>query len=100
MRCMIRTHLDTGATNEAFKDGRMPGILKDLMGKLNPECAYFGLSEGVRSWFIVCDLDDPSQFPALFEDLFVDLHAEIEITPVMNQEDLMKGFSRLKSGQR
>ncbi|MFF5444519.1 hypothetical protein [Streptomyces sp. NPDC012888] len=96
MRVMIRGHVDTSAGNEALKNGRLPAVMNDLMEKVKPEAAYFGLAEGVRSFFIVCDLTDSSALPALLEPLFFELHAEVEVQPVMNPEDLRKGLAAME----
>ncbi|MFG2295411.1 hypothetical protein [Streptomyces sp. NPDC048603] len=100
MRVMIRGHVDTVAGNEAIKGGKLPGLMDDLIEKLKPEAAYFGPSEGVRSFWIVCDLTDSSALPALLEPLFFDLHAEVEVQPVMNHEDMKKGMAATQHARK
>ncbi|MEV8535295.1 hypothetical protein [Streptomyces sp. NPDC051211] len=97
MRVMIRAHIDTAAGNASLKSGNLPKVMGELMDKLKPEAAYFGLSEGVRSCFIVCDLTDSSSLPPLLEPLFFELNAEVEVQPVMDRADLEKGLSALKN---
>ncbi|MET9884909.1 hypothetical protein ABZZ20_17605 [Streptomyces sp. NPDC006430] len=99
MRVMLRAHMDTQAGNEAIKNGGLPRTMKELMEKVKPEAAYFGLSEGVRSCWIVFDLQNSEDLPPLVEDLFSQLHAEIEVQPVMNADDLEKGLAALKSAR-
>ncbi|MCX4693225.1 hypothetical protein [Streptomyces sp. NBC_01408] len=95
MRVMLRAHMDTPATNEGIKTGALPEAIKTLMGKVKPEAAYFGLHEGVRSCWIVFDLQDSSHLPPLLEDLFLQFNAELEVGPVMNAEDLAKGLAAM-----
>ncbi|MET9696126.1 hypothetical protein ABZY31_04280 [Streptomyces sp. NPDC006529] len=95
MRVMLRAHFDTAAANEGIQNGTMSEMVGRLMETLKPESAYFGLSEGVRSCWIVFDMQDSAQLPPLAEDLFVQVNAEIEIFPVMNQDDLAKGLRAL-----
>ncbi|MGW6704118.1 hypothetical protein ACWGDE_04385 [Streptomyces sp. NPDC054956] len=97
MRVMLRAHLDTPATNQGIKSGALPEAIKNLMAAVKPEAAYFGLDEGVRSCWIVFDLQDSSQLPPLFEDLFLQFNAELEVAPVMNAEDLAKGLAAMKA---
>ncbi|MGW6979022.1 hypothetical protein ACWGE1_06165 [Streptomyces sp. NPDC054932] len=97
MRVMLRAHMDTAATNEGIKTGALPQAIKQLMDKVKPEAAYFGLHEGVRSWSIVFDLQDSAQMPPLMEDLFLQFNAELEVAPVMNAEDLAKGLAAMNS---
>ncbi|MFI6145821.1 DUF3303 family protein [Streptomyces sp. NPDC051109] len=100
MRVMLRAHIHTQAGNEATKAGAMPQAMKKLMDRVKPEAAYFGPSEGVRSCWIVFDMKDSAEMPPLLEGLFGDLNAEIEISPVMNADDLAKGLSQLESARR
>ncbi|WP_371678434.1 DUF3303 family protein [Streptomyces sp. NBC_01276] len=93
MRVMLRAHMDTAATNEGIKTGALQQAMKKLMEAVEPEAAYFGLHEGVRSCWMVFDLQDSSRLPALLDDLFTQFNAEIEVGPVMNAEDLAKGLA-------
>ncbi|MFD9336677.1 DUF3303 family protein [Streptomyces sp. NPDC060028] len=97
MRVMLRAHMDTAATNEGITTGGLPQAIKKLMEKVKPEAAYFGLHEGVRSCWIVFDLQDSAQVPALTWDLFHEFHAEIEVGPVMTAEELGKALGALQS---
>lgn len=97
MRVMLRAHFDTAATNEGIQTGALPAAIKKLMETVKPEAAYFGLHEGVRSCWMVFDLQDSSQMPPLMEDLLLQFNAEVEVAPVMNAEDLAKGLAAMKS---
>lgn len=97
MRVMLRAHLDTAAANEGIKSGALPAAIKKLMETVKPEAAYFGLHEGVRSCWVVFDLQESSQMPPLLEDMFLQFNAELEVGPVMNAEDLAKGLAAMKS---
>ncbi|MFI7359249.1 DUF3303 family protein [Streptomyces avidinii] len=97
MRVMLRAHMDTAATNESVKTGALPRAVQQLMDRVKPEAAYFGLHEGVRSCWIVFDLQDSSQMPSLMEDLFLQFNAEVEVAPVMTAEDLAKGLAAMRS---
>ncbi|AZM89280.1 MULTISPECIES: DUF3303 family protein [Streptomyces] len=97
MRVMLRAHMDTAATNEGITTGGLPQAIKSLMDRVKPEAAYFGLHEGVRSCWIVFDLQDSGQLPSLTWDLFHEFNAEIEVAPVMTGEDLAKALGALRS---
>ncbi|MFE2148334.1 hypothetical protein ACFXA3_42650 [Streptomyces sp. NPDC059456] len=98
MRVMLRAHIDTPAGNESIKTGAMPHTMKKLMDQLKPEAAYFGLSEGVRTCWIVFDMQDSAKMPPLLEGLFMEMHAEIEISPVMDAQGLEQGLRELAGG--
>ncbi|MGR4878925.1 DUF3303 family protein [Streptomyces sp. LARHCF249] len=97
MRVMLRAHFDTAATNEAIATGALPRAMKKLMDTVKPEAAYFGLHEGVRSCWIVFDLQDSAMMPSLTWDLFHEFNAEIEVGPVMRPEELAKALAALQS---
>ena len=94
MRVMLRFTLPVEKGNQAFKDGSLGKTLESIMNKLKPEAAYFGPSDGKRSGMMFFDLAEPSQIVEVAEPLFSNLHAAIEIVPVMNGDDLRKGIAK------
>ncbi|MDQ3662275.1 MAG: hypothetical protein M3454_14700 [Actinomycetota bacterium] len=95
MRMMMKVIMDTEAASRAIQDGSLPELMQGTLGRLQPEAAYFGPDGGKRTAFIVFDLKDPSQLPAITEPLFGKLKATIEMFPVMDQEDLKKGLQQV-----
>jgi hypothetical protein len=93
MRTLLRVVMDVIAANKAISDGTLPQIIETTMDKLKPEAAYFHASDGQRSCFMVFDLKDPSEIPGIAEPFFMNLHAKVELCPVMNAEDLKKGLA-------
>lgn len=94
---MLKAQLDTEATSQRIQDGSLPQAMQQTLGMLRPEAAYFGPEGGLRTVFLVFDMEDPSQLPAISEPLFANFKARIEIFPVMNQDDLQRGLSQLGS---
>lgn len=95
MRTLMKVKIDTEAGSRAIADGSLPQLMQETLGALRPEAAYFGPENGVRTAFIVFDMQDPSQLPAITEPLFSKVKATVEMFPVMNQEDLQKGLQQL-----
>jgi hypothetical protein len=95
MRTLMKIQIDTAAGSRAIADGSLPQLMQQTLGSLRPEAAYFGPENGVRTAFIVFDMQDPSQLPSITEPLFSKLNARVEMFPVMNQEDLQKGLQQL-----
>lgn len=98
MRMMMKVKIDTEAGSRGIQDGSVPQLMQETLGRLQPEAAYFGPEDGVRTAFIVFDLEDPSQLPSITEPLFSNLKAKIEMFPVMDQGDLQKGLQQLGGG--
>ncbi|MEU1084412.1 hypothetical protein ABZ368_30010 [Streptomyces sp. NPDC005908] len=96
MRVMLKATLDTEKANEVIRSGKMPELMKETMERLHPEAAYFGPLGGRRTCLLVLDLEDSSRIPPAGEPFFSHFGAEVEMTPVMNAEDLRKGLSELR----
>jgi hypothetical protein len=98
MRMMMKVQMDTEAASRAIADGSMPQLMQETLGRLQPEAAYFGPENGIRTAFLVFDLQDPSDLPPISEPLFSTLKANIQMFPVMDREDLQKGLRQLGGG--
>jgi multimeric flavodoxin WrbA len=95
MRCLLRIQLDTPASNAAIADGTMSAAMQQMLDRTQPEASYFGTIDGRRTAFIVFDLADPSDIPIVAEPALMKLNAEVNITPIMNLDDLQKGLAQL-----
>ena len=95
MRVMAKISIPAEAGNEAIVNGQMPKVIQQTVERWKPEAMYFGTFDGRRSTFMVFDLPDPSYMPVFAEPFFLQMKAEVEVSPVMNAEDLQKGLSQL-----
>lgn len=94
MRTMIKVTIPVEAGNKTIKDGSLPKTMETVLGALKPEAAYFYTEGGKRTAMIVFDLRDPSQIPSVAEPLFMNLGADVQFYPVMNQADLRSGLEQ------
>jgi hypothetical protein len=97
MRMMMKVQMDTEAASKAIADGSIQQLMQQTMERLNPEATYFGPEDGLRTAFIVFDLQDPSQLPQISEPFFGKLKANIKMFPVMSREDLQQGLEQMSS---
>ncbi|MEU0657499.1 MULTISPECIES: hypothetical protein [Streptomyces] len=97
MRTMMMCQMDTEKANDAIRGDRLDAILGSLMDRVRPEAAYFGAIDGMRTAFVVFDLEDPSHVPVICEPLFMELNAKITMIPVMNGDDVRTGVQRFLS---
>ncbi|MBT3154970.1 hypothetical protein HTV45_29550 [Streptomyces sp. CHD11] len=95
MRVMLKATLDTEKSNELLRSGKMPERVKEILDRLQPEAAYFGPLGGRRTMVLVLHMQDSSEVPPVGEPFFSQMNAEVEMTPVMNVDDLRKGLSGL-----
>src|SRR5215212_7125692 len=90
MRFLMRVSIPVEAGNAAARNGSLGTTIQSILADLKPEAAYFTDWAGVRTGFIVFDMQDVSQIPAVAEPWFLAFNAEIEIHPTMTPADLAK----------
>ncbi|WP_373412857.1 hypothetical protein [Streptomyces sp. NRRL B-24572] len=92
---LLKVQMDTQASNEAIKQGKLLKLMEGAVEELDAEAAYFTVENGCRTGYIFFDLADPSQMPKISEPFFMEVGAKIHYSPVMNAEDLHKGISAI-----
>lgn len=95
MRTMLKVRLETAAANAAIGDGSIRDLVGRAMAELEPEAAYFYPEGGRRCALFVFEMTDSAKIPPVTEPFMLGLNAEIELTPVMNVDDLTGGLSEL-----
>jgi hypothetical protein len=93
MRVMARVSIPVEAGNKGIRDGSLPRVMQQAAERWKPEAAYFTTFDGRRTAFFVFDMTDSSAIPPFAEPFFMELDAEVQISPVMNTDDLQKGLS-------
>jgi hypothetical protein len=100
MRFMITCRIPVEKGNELAKNGSLGSTIQSILEELKPEAAYFSDIEGARGGYIVVNMDDASQIPAIAEPLFLGLGATIQVHPVMIPEDLDKATPAIEQAAR
>ncbi|MET8902275.1 hypothetical protein ACGFY8_31995 [Streptomyces sp. NPDC048232] len=95
MRVLLKATLDTEKANEALRSGKLPELISRTLDHVKPEAAYFGPLGGRRTALMVFDMQDSSELPSTGEPFFTELNAEVEVSPIMNADELRKGLSQL-----
>ena len=90
MRFLLKVNIPVDAGNAAARAGKLGGTIQSILADLKPEAAYFTDENGQRTAFIILDMQDVSQIPAIAEPWFLAFNAHVEIHPVMVPDDLMK----------
>ena len=84
MRMMMKLRMiDTERASAAIQDGSMGQLIQATMERLQPEAAYFGPEDGVRTAFLFFDLKDTSDIPVIAEPLFQNMRARLTWIPFM-----------------
>ena len=86
----MKASMPVEAANAAIRNGSLPKTIQSILADLKPEAAYFCDWDGKRTGFIIFDMQDVSQIPAVTEPWFLAFNASVEIHPVMSPADLAK----------
>ena len=93
MRIMVKFSVPVEAGNAAIRSGKLEKVFQQLLEDLKPEAGYFYPGGGERSGFFVVNMEDSWQVADTVERFFFGLNAKVELTPVMNGEDLHKALA-------
>jgi hypothetical protein len=97
MRMLLKVSIPVEKGNQAFKSGELQRTMQSAMERIKPEAAYFFPENGRRTAFFVFDMEGSWQLPPMLEPIFESLDASIHLTPVMNGQDLERGFKEVGS---
>ena len=96
MRCLLKVCIPVESGNAAAKAGKLGATIQSILAEQKPEAAYFTAEQGQRTGYLVLDLADASQIPAIAEPWFLAFNAAIEIKRVMVPDDLGKAASAIE----
>jgi hypothetical protein len=97
MRTMVKfTIPTTQESNALINDGSMAQKMETLLGKLQPEAAYFCPIDGKRGGYLVVNMEEESELVSKLEPFWLELGATIETFPVMSVDDLRAGLQNLE----
>ncbi len=88
MRFMVTFRVPMDEGNAAIRDGSIGPTMEAILDDLKPEAAYLAEIEGARGGYLVVNMDDASQMPAIFEPLYLGLGATVQIKPVFTPDDM------------
>lgn len=95
MRVLMTVQMDTAKASQAIVDKSLAKLVESTLDRVEPEAVYFGAKDGMRTAFIVFDLEDASGIPAVAEPFFQHLGAKIDLIPVMDFRDVQAGLAKL-----
>lgn len=101
MRMLLRVSIPVESGNAAARAGTLGSTIEKILADLKPEAVYFmGDDNGNRSGFIVFDMQDQSQIPAIAEPWFLAFNAKVSFRPVMTLQDLAKAGPSIASAAK
>jgi hypothetical protein len=92
MRMLLKVTLQVEAANAAVRKGTLGSTIQQILADLKPEAAYFSEDSGQRTGYIVFDMKESSELPAIAEPWFLAFNASITVRPAMTAPDLAAGM--------
>jgi hypothetical protein len=97
MRFLLKVNIPVESGNAAAKAGKLGSTIQSILADLKPEAAYFTDTNGQRTGFVVFEMQDAAQIPAIAEPWFLAFNARVEIHPVMVPADLAKAGGAIEN---
>lgn len=98
MRTMLKVQIPVDEGSRATKDGSLAKMVASVFQRIEPEAAYFCADGGHRTIYAFFDLSDSTEICSANEPFFMNLNAQVELVPCMNQEELEAGVAKALSG--
>ncbi len=100
MRCLLKVSMPTDVANQRVLDGSLGATIESILEELKPEAAYFAEDHGLRTGFIICNVKEESEIPAISEPWFLAFNAHVEVRPCMTVADLKKAAPSIERAAR
>lgn len=97
MKYIMKIRIPNETGNENLRDPQFGKKMQEALSEIKAEAAYFTTVNGGRGGYIIVNMDDASQIPAVAEPFFAWLKADIDFLPVMTPEDLKKAGSSIEA---
>ncbi len=96
MRMLMKVRLPVETANDFAAKGKLGQTISTILEQTKPVSAFFGEEDGMRTGFLVVELEGMHKIPSVCEPWFLAFDAKISLVPVMTAEDLVKAAPDLE----
>jgi hypothetical protein len=100
VRFLVHITLPTETVNLVMQSGKFASTVQSIINEIKPESIYFTEEQGLRTGYMIVNIQDASQLPAIGEPLFHAFDAAVEFHPAMTLEDLTKAGPAIERAAR
>ena len=100
MKYILKVKIPNPYGNELLKNPQFGMKMKEVLEEVKAEAAYFTTIDGCRGGYVVVNMNDASEIPAIAEPFFLWLNADIEFVPVMTPQDLAKAGPSIEAAAK
>ncbi len=93
MRFLVKAVIPLEAGNDLVRDPEMMQRIQAVLADLKPEAAYFAAADGQRTIYLIVNMNEAHEIARIAEPLWLGFEADVELIPVMVQEDFAKAAS-------
>lgn len=99
MRVMMKVCIPAQTGNKGIIDGGLPATVKRFVELAEPEATYFIAENGKRTALFFFEMSDARDLPLAAEPFFLNLDADVTVTPAMNLEDMTAGVQKARQNR-
>ena len=96
MRMLLKVSIPVETGNAAAIKGTLGSTIQQILADLRPEAAYFSEDGGERTGYIIFDMKESSQLPAIAEPWFLAFNARLTVRLAMTLQDLGEGLPSMQ----
>jgi hypothetical protein len=100
MRMLMKVRLPVETANEFAANGTLGRTIGSIVKQTKPLFAFFGEEDGMRTGFLVVELEGMHKIPQVCEPWFLAFNAKISLVPVMTTDDLEKAAPDFEKAAR